>query len=74
MSLVSRGLVSDQPNQLIELYGEDARVFLLQCLVEETGFKEQRTHTHHGNKDTQKVRQSPMTTNFAVDSVLAFLL
>lgn len=42
--------------QLIELYGEDARLFLLQCLVEETGFKEQRTHTHHGNKDVQKVR------------------
>lgn len=41
--------------QLIELYGEDARLFLLQCLVEETGFKEQRTHTHHGNKDAQKV-------------------
>ncbi|CAM9552602.1 unnamed protein product, partial [Ectocarpus sp. 12 AP-2014] len=43
-------------NQLIELYGEDARVFLLQCLVEETGFKEQRTHAHHGNKDTQKIQ------------------
>lgn len=41
--------------QLVELYGEDARLFLLQCLVEETGFKEQRAHTHHGNKDTQKV-------------------
>lgn len=42
--------------QLIELYGEDARLFLLQCLVEETGFKEQRAHTHHGNKDAQKVQ------------------
>lgn len=44
--------------QLIELYGEDARLFLLQCLVEETGFKEQRAHTHHGNKDAQKVRET----------------
>ncbi|CAN0437215.1 unnamed protein product, partial [Hapterophycus canaliculatus] len=42
--------------QLIELYGEDARLFLLQCLVEETGFKEQRAHTHHGNKDAQKIQ------------------
>ncbi|CAN0304715.1 unnamed protein product, partial [Laminaria digitata] len=41
---------------LIELYGEDARLFLLECLVEETGFKEQRPHAHHGNKDAQKVR------------------
>lgn len=42
--------------QLIELYGEDARLFLLECLVEDTGFKEQRAHAHHGNKDAQKVR------------------
>lgn len=42
--------------QLIELYGEDARLFFLQCLVEETGFKEQKAHAHHGNKDAQKVR------------------
>lgn len=44
------------PPQLIELYGEDARLFLLQCLVEETGFKEQRAHNRDGgNKDAQKV-------------------
>lgn len=43
--------------QLIELYGEDARLFLLQCLVEETGFKEQKAHAHHGNKDAQKVSE-----------------
>ena len=43
--------------QLIGLYGEDARLFLLECLVEETGFKEQRPHSYHGNKDAQKVRR-----------------
>ena len=26
-------------NQLIDLYGQDSRLFLLQCLVEETDFR-----------------------------------
>ncbi|CAM9443097.1 unnamed protein product [Choristocarpus tenellus] len=43
-------------NQLIALYGEDARLFLLQCLVEETGFKEQKAHSHHPGKDAQKIQ------------------
>ncbi|CAM9995344.1 unnamed protein product [Discosporangium mesarthrocarpum] len=43
-------------NQLIALYGEDARLFLLQCLVEETGFKEQKPHAHHPSKEAQKIQ------------------
>lgn len=55
--IVFHGLCYHFSVQLIGLYGEDARLFLLQCLVEETGFKEQKAHTHHGNKDAQKVRK-----------------
>lgn len=51
--------------QLIELYGEDARLFFLQCLVEETGFKEQKAHAHHGNKDAQKVWATLLSTHIA---------
>lgn len=63
--------------QLIELHGEDARLFLLQCLVEETGFKEQKAHAHHGNKDAQKVRLRGLLnffTEFFPPSFLALVV
>lgn len=34
----------------------------MQCLVEETGFKEQKTHAHHANKDAQKVSNIEMNS------------
>jgi CCR4-NOT transcription complex subunit 1 len=40
-------------NQLIDLYGQDSRLFLIQCLVEETDFRDQRAH--HQHKDYQKI-------------------
>ena len=38
--------------QLIMLYGEDARIFLIGCLFDDIDFRDQRTH---GHKDSQKV-------------------
>jgi len=37
-------------NQLVDLYGHDARIFLLSCLIEETDFKENKNQ-----KDAQKI-------------------
>ncbi len=34
----------EELNQLVDLYGPDARQFLVACLVEETHFRDQRGH------------------------------
>ena len=44
----------EELNQLVDLYGPDARQFLIACLVEETHFRDQRGH--HQPKDHQKVQ------------------
>ena len=44
----------EELNQLVTLYGPDARQFLVACLVEETHFRDQRGH--HQPKDHQKVQ------------------
>lgn len=38
-------------NQLVELYGEDARIFLLNCLVKDIDFRDT-----HGQKDALKIQ------------------
>ena len=44
-------------NQLVELYGPDARQFLVQCLIEETHFRDQRGHQQKDNNKLQLLTQ-----------------
>eukprot|EP01041_Mallomonas_annulata_P009060 gene9060-18769_t len=39
-------------HQLIGLYGEDARIYLIECLLDDIDFRDQRTN---GQKDSQKI-------------------